>query len=130
MPRRAPRLFAALLVLPAAGCVRRVMTVESSPPGALVYLNGQEVGRTPLTRDFLWYGTYDVALRKEGYETRKARTRVIAPWWQIPPIDLLAELNPLRPTDRRRLTYTLTPSDQKADPAGLLGRAEQLRKRM
>ena len=106
------------------------MTVQSDPPGALVYLNGQEVGRTPLTRDFVWYGTYDVALRKEGYETRKAKTRVIAPWWQFPPIDLLAEFNPLRPTDRRTLSYTLTRSDRKADPAGLLDRAEQLRKRM
>ena len=39
--------------------------VQSDPPGALVYLNGEEVGRTPLAHDFLWYGNYDVELRSE-----------------------------------------------------------------
>ena len=28
------------------------MTIHSNPEGALVYLNDQELGRTPLTRDF------------------------------------------------------------------------------
>jgi len=58
----------ALLVLPlaAGGCVHRTLEVESNPPGALVYLNGEEVGRTPMRKEFLWYGTYDVQLRKEG----------------------------------------------------------------
>src|SRR5262245_38992736 len=52
-----------------AGCVRRTMTIESDPPGALVYMNNQEVGRTPVTREFIWYGFYDVQLRRDGYKT-------------------------------------------------------------
>src|SRR5688572_32912678 len=99
-------IFALALIAP-IGCVRRSLTVTSDPPGALVHLNGQEFGRTPVTRDFTWYGTYDVDLRKEGYQTRQTRGKVIAPWWQWVPFDLAAELFPL--TDRRQLHYALEP---------------------
>jgi len=119
-------LIAMLLALLFTGCVRRSLTVKSDPPGALVYLNGVEVGRTPMTRDFTWYGTYDVVLRKEGYETLKKRGKVIAPWWQWVPIDLFAEMLPL--TDKRELHYTLAPTTQEAiDPQVMLDRAEALR---
>lgn len=93
----------------ATGCVgvRRELTVESDPPGALVYLNGDEVGRTPVTKEFIYYGTVDVNLRKDGYKTLSARPRVWAPLWQVPPIDLIAEAFPL--TDRHKVSYKLTP---------------------
>src|SRR5688500_2863957 len=97
-------LLLALTALHTVGCagVRRELTVESDPPGALVYLNGDEVGRTPMTREFTYYGTMDLQLRKDGYQTLSARPRVWAPLWQIPPIDLLAEAFPL--TDRHKLS--------------------------
>jgi hypothetical protein len=119
-------IAAALIFVCMSGCVRRQLTVTTDPPGALVSLNGQEFGRTPVTRDFTWYGTYDVQLRKEGYETRKTTGKVIAPWWQWVPIDLVAELFPL--TDKRELHYTLAPTTQEAiDPQVMLDRAETLR---
>src|SRR5438045_3252646 len=74
---RHPRWGILLLALSAAlgaGCVRRTLAVRSDPPGALVYLNGVEVGRTPVQRDFVWYGTYDVQVRKDGYDTIKAHS--------------------------------------------------------
>jgi hypothetical protein len=110
-----------------AGCVQRTMRVESDPPGALVYMNYQEVGRTPFERDFTWYGTYDVQVRQEGYEPLKTRTPVIAPWWQWPPFDLFAEFVPgLR--DERTIRYTLKPATtQPVEAEQILGRAEQLR---
>src|ERR1043165_4777491 len=61
------------LFVGAGGCVRRTLTVTTDPPGAVIYLNGVEAGRTPLERDFVFYGTYDVAVRKEGYETLKTK---------------------------------------------------------
>jgi hypothetical protein len=107
------------------GCVQRQLTVTSTPPGALLYLNGVEVGRTPLTRDFTWYGVYDVELRKDGYQTLKTTGDVKAPWWQWVPLDFFAEFFPL--TDRRSLSFAMTPQDPRAaDPATLLRRAEQL----
>lgn len=48
------------------GCVERLITVRSQPPGSLVYLNDEEVGRTPVTVPFKFYGTYDVRLEHEG----------------------------------------------------------------
>lgn len=122
------RIGIACLALLAMGCVRRSLTVTSSPSGALVYLNGQEVGRTPLTRDFTWYGTYDVQVRKEGYETLDTQTRIIAPIWQWPPFDLFAELVPFGLKDHQYRTYELKPAaTEPADPAQMLARAEQLR---
>jgi hypothetical protein len=118
-------VIALLIPLLLTGCVRRSLTVKSDPPGALVYLNGVEVGRTPMTRDFTWYGTYDVVLRKEGYETLKTRGEVIAPWWQWVPIDLAAELLPLH--DKRELAYTMKPyADTAFDPQLMLSRAERM----
>ena len=58
-----------------AGCgVERTLQVNSDPPGALVSLNGEEVGRTPMRKMFLWYGTYDLELRKDGYLTKSELT--------------------------------------------------------
>ncbi len=113
----------------AGGCVERVLHVESDPPGALVYLNGEEVGRTPVTREFLYYGTMDLRLRKDGYRPLEARPRVWAPLWQIPPIDLVAEAFPL--TDRHRLSYTLKPQPEgDIDKAALIDRANELGARL
>jgi PEGA domain-containing protein len=119
-------IAAAIIFVCVSGCVRRQLTVTTDPPGALVHLNGQEFGRTPVTRDFTWYGTYDVQLRKEGYQTQKTTGKVIAPWWQWVPFDLFAELFPL--TDKRELHYTLAPTTQEAiEPQVMLDRAEALR---
>ena len=74
------------------GCVRRTLTITTEPPQALVYLNDQEVGRSAVTVDFLWYGDYDVIIRKEGYQTLKTNWDIKAPWYQIMPLDFFAEV--------------------------------------
>lgn len=127
MRRRRYGLLTILLVAPlvVGGCVQRQLTVRSNPPGALLYLNGVEIGRTPLTRDFVWYGTYEVELRKPGYQTLKTTGEVKAPWWQWVPIDFFAELLPLR--DHQHLGFALRPQDPRAaNPQVLLKHAEQL----
>lgn len=120
--------FLPLLLL---GCVERTMTITSEPSGALVYLNGEEVGRTPLTRDFLWYGDYDVQVRHEGHETLDTHEWVVAPWWQWPPFDLVAEIMPIRLTDHRQLHYQLvetSPGD--VNPDQMLDRAAAMRSQL
>ena len=102
--------------------------MESEPAGALVYINGEEVGRTPLTHPFLYYGTMDLKLRKEGYETLEDRPRVWAPFWQIPPLDLITEAMSF--TDRHRLTYEMTPRQQDAEPEELVQRGTELRDKL
>ena len=120
------------LLAASQGCgVQRTLQIESDPPGALVYLNGNEVGRTPMRKNFLWYGTYDVELRKEGYETLVKPTPVWAPWWQVPPIDFLAELVPLPLEDKHAVEYRLKPTGmEQADPNAILRRAVAMRGRL
>ncbi len=74
-----------------AGCVRRTMTFKTVPEGATVKLNDQDVGQTPLTVDFTWYGDYDICYEKEGYQTVRTHKKLNPPWYQLPVIDLFAE---------------------------------------
>ncbi len=118
--------YSALVLLASAGCVEQVMTIRSDPPGALVSLNGQEVGRTPMTRDFVWYSNYDVTLRKEGYQTLKTSAKVYAPIWQWIPLDLVFEILPVRLRDTHELAFALKPEAlSESEPAAILARAEQ-----
>ncbi|MDB5305225.1 MAG: hypothetical protein JWM97_2774 [Phycisphaerales bacterium] len=126
---RKKMIAAVTMVALAGGCVQRTVTVRSSPPGALVYLNDQEVGRTPVKRTFKWYGTYDVELRLEGYDSVKTTAKVWAPWWQIVPLDLLTEALPL--TDNHDLDFTLhPPSAQEEEPELIVKRGQQLAKQL
>ena len=74
-----------------AGCVQRTITITSEPQGALVRLNDQEVGRTPVTVPFKFYGTYDVRLELDEYKPLWTKQPMKAPWWEAPGPDLVAE---------------------------------------
>lgn len=124
------RLGLAALAMALAGCgqVTRQMTLKSEPSGALVYLNGQEVGRTPCTVDFTWYGRYDVVLRREGSQTVKTTQDVPAPWWQWIPLDLVSEIVPGRKIDHHEYAFTLKPQLETGVPGSvLMDRAASLR---
>lgn len=72
-------------------CVERRMKITTRPSGALVIVNDEEVGVSPVTFSFLWYGDYDIMLRKPGYKTLKTHYRVNPPWYQYPVVDIVAE---------------------------------------
>jgi PEGA domain len=117
------------LMLICSGCeVQRSLTIQSNPAGALVYLNDQEIGRTPVTQYFKWYGTYDVELRKDGYESLRTTAKVWAPWWQVPPIDFIACFVPAQLEDHHDLSFTLhEPTARQLDPQRMITSAEKLR---
>jgi hypothetical protein len=124
-------MIAGAAALTLGGCVERTLTIQSNPPNALVFMNDEEAGRTPFTRPFVWYGTYDVQVRKEGYETLKAATPVIAPWWQWVPFDFVAELIPVHLEDAHTVRYSLAPArPQLADPDALIQRGQRLREQL
>ena len=128
MPRRTS---ICLLVLLFTGCVEQTLTIQSDPPGALVYLNDQEVGRTPFTRNFTWYGDYDVEVRKDGYETIKTHQMIKTPLYLWPPFDLIAELQPTHVVDRRELFYKMQPEPlTPPEPGPVMSRAEELRSQL
>lgn len=115
-------------VLAASGCVRRTMTIDSQPDGAIVWLNDREVGRTPLDVDFLFYGDYDVRLVKEGYEPKLMSGVVRAPLWDTIPLDFFAEVVPINLHSRRELSYEL--DQREDDPDELKQRALEFRARI
>jgi hypothetical protein len=97
-----------LVVCALGGCVERTAKVETRPAGALVIVNDEEVGVSPVKFAFTWYGDYDIILRKPGYETVKTHYRMDAPWYEWSPIDIVTEtLIPVMFSDQ----HTLPPFD-------------------
>jgi hypothetical protein len=101
--------------------------VRTNPPGALVYVDNQQIGTTPCSVDFTYYGTREIRLVKPGYETLTVNQPIPAPWYQIPPLDFISEnLVPTKIRDNRTVSYNLSP--QLIVPTQqLLDRANQLR---
>ncbi len=90
------------------GCVRRTLTIETEPQGAVVTLNDEQIGPTPVSRDFTWYGDYDVVIRKAGHQTLHTNIVVKPPWYQLPPFDFFADvLWPGELQDRHHHGFTL-----------------------
>lgn len=113
--------------LPANGTVRRRLNVNSNPPGALVYVDNQQVGTTPCSIDFIYYGTREIRLIKPGFETLTVNQPIPAPWYEYVPLDFVSEnLTPTKIRDNRTVTYNLAP--QLVIPTQeLVDRANQLR---
>ncbi len=109
------------------GCVRRRLMVRTNPPGALVYVDNQQIGTTPCGVDFTYYGTREIRVVKSGYETLTVNQPIPTPWYQIPGIDFFSEnLVPWRIRDDRVVSFNLAPQ-RMVPPEELIGRAQQLR---
>ena len=127
-PRRRARRSVAChsSVLP-TGCVRRRVFVQSNPPGAMLFVDNQQIGTTPCSVDFTYYGTREIRLVKPGFETLTVNQPIPTPWYQVPPIDFVSEnLIPTNLIDHRSIAFNMqpqviVPTDQ------LLDRANQLR---
>jgi len=116
----------------AGGCLKRTISVTTEPPGALVWINDVEVGRTPLETDFTFYGNYDVRVRREGYEPIVTSAKAKRPIQEMPGIDLLAEAAPVRMHNVVRWHWNLVPLAEQAQSKeqaeqDLLARAGALR---
>ena len=110
-----------------AGCVERLITVKTEPAGAVVYLNDEEVGTSPVTVPFTWYGTYEVVVRRDGYETIRTARTADAPFYEWPGIDLISEcLLPFDIVDHHEWSFDLT-AQTPVDPNALIERAQVLR---
>ena len=127
--RALPLILAAALLAP-LGCARRTIEITSEPSGALVHLNDEQVGRTPVEVPVTFYGTYDVRLERPGREplwtTRRART----PWYEYPPIDLVAEAVGARTRIHWHFELEPATAPDDIDPDALDARARELRERV
>ncbi|MCC7083659.1 MAG: PEGA domain-containing protein [Pirellulales bacterium] len=116
-----------LTIAVSAGCVQRRMTVRSNPPGAMVYIDDYPIGATPVSTDFIYYGTRKVRLVKDGYETLTVYQPVKTPWYEWFGIDFFTEnIWPGEVRDERAYEYHMIPTVQVPNEQ-LVSRAQQLR---
>lgn len=109
------------------GCVERRYTIRTNPPGALVIANGEEIGRTPVSKSFTFYGDRDFTLMLDGYETRKVIQPVKSPWYDNLLTEFFSEnLLPMTVRDERTFDYDLKPAEVPSTNQ-LLARGEALR---
>jgi hypothetical protein len=116
-----------ILGLSQPGCVRRRLTVRTTPPGAQVFVDDQEIGTTPCSAAFTYYGTRKITVMKEGYRTETLYQRIHPPWYELPPLDFFVEnLVPREIRDERVVDVQLVP-EEIVPPQRLLERAQSLR---
>jgi hypothetical protein len=111
------------------GCVERKLTINTKPQGALVLLNDEEIGLSPVTISFEWYGDYNVRITKEGYETLNTHRELKSPWYDQFPFDFFAMLNPKRTVDSFEWTFELAPQKQLTTEE-LIRDAEELKEQL
>ncbi len=113
-----------------AGCVERKLTINTKPQEALVVLNDEEIGTSPVTVSFEWYGDYWVRISKEGYETLNTHRPLKGPWYDSFPFDFFAQIiSPDRIVDSYEWTFELEPKKQ-ISREQLIQNAEKLKEQL
>ena len=94
-----------------SGCVERRYTLRTNPPGAQVIVNGEEIGPTPVSRSFTYYGDREITLMLDGYQTQTVIQPIKAPWWDNLLTEFFTEnFIPYTFRDERVYDYQLTPT--------------------
>jgi hypothetical protein len=98
-----------LVAVTACGCgsVQRELTIKTQPTGAVVYLNDEEIGTSPVTVGFNWYGDYRIRASLDGREMLNTHRNLPAPWYDYFPFDFARLLWPAKTTDRYEWTFEL-----------------------
>lgn len=115
------------LAIGQTGCVKRRYTIRTDPPGATVIVNNEEIGRTPVSRSFVYYGDRDITLIRDGYKTQRLIQPIKAPWFDNLLTEVFTEnFIPMTLRDERAFVYKMEP-DSVPPYSEVLGRAEGLR---
>lgn len=119
-----------LLLLSATGCVERRMTIRTNVDnqgGALVSIDDQEVGYSPVSTGFTYYADREIRLIKDGHETVTLIQPVKAPWWDSLLVEFFVEnLWPFTIRDDREFKYELPPTAA-VSTGEVIQRGQQLR---
>ncbi len=127
-------VLAATLLLSLCACVERRLRVATDPPGALIRINGREVGVSPLTWSFEHYGT--ILIEAELPDRAPARRVFVLkrPGYQYPVVDFFADVAaPWTIRDDHAVMLALPPKRELtedevvAEIAGLTERAARAR---
>jgi hypothetical protein len=119
-----------LISIMMSGCVERQLTINTVPSGALIELNDEQIGLSPVTVNFNWYGDYNVTVRKEGFETLKTHRELKGPWYDKFPFDFFAQiLSPKKIVDKYEWSFELEPKKE-VNREQLLQDAQNLKENM
>ncbi len=130
-------LLLSALAVALTGCVERKVTIGSDPSGALVQLNGVEIGRTPVTVPFTWQGDYELYLRYEKNVGTPEAPKIVryylhthkqttTPWFDIIPIDLFTAVLPI-PFNQEEVWAFPIPEVKEPADADLIERARGMK---
>jgi PEGA domain len=109
------------------GCVERRYTIRTNPPGALAVVNGEEIGPTPVSKSYTYYGDREITLMLDGHQTQTVIQPINAPWYDNYLTEFFTEnILPFTVRDEREFNYQMTPTALPTQN-DLLSRAEALR---
>ena len=122
-------LYVVCLLCVLAGCVERKLSIKSDPPNADVYIDGEKVGETPCEITFTFYGTRQITIEKDGYNTISKMVEIPAPPYEIFPADFIFEvLVPARISDTKNFNYVLVEEViEESDEKAIFQRAKALK---
>ena len=110
-----------------SGCVRRRMTVRTNPPNAMVYIDRQPIGLTPVSTAYTYYGTRHFEIVKDGYRTEKFLRKFNPPWYELPGLAFVTEtLYPFETRDERIIDVQLSP-EQAVPTETIIANGQELR---
>ena len=90
------------------GCVERRLFIRTDPPGALVRVNGDEIGNSPVDWRFYYYGKVRVEVEHPGYFAMSEIIDLKAPWYQYPVADFVSDvLTPARVRDDHQVVFSM-----------------------
>ena len=128
------------IIFVSAGCVTRTITVKTNPSNALVYIDNELEGESPVTIPFTYYGTRKIMIEKRDgdgrltHERMTAFEKIRAPVYEWFPLDFFSEMVwPREIEDDHILSYDLVklnPPPIKEQQEKLLKNAEELRQRV
>lgn len=115
MKRSLVLLLSCILVLISTGCVRRVVTINSQPQGADIYLDRKLIGQTPYQHEFLHYGGHHLELIKENHANLRTTLELKGPFYERFPLVIFSELLiPWEILDTHLVSYKLRKGESKA----------------
>ncbi len=133
-------LILVTIIFTFSGCVTRSITVKTEPSNALVYIDDELIGESPVTMPFTYYGTRKIMIERKDedgvltHERTIAFEKIKAPMYEVFPLDFFSELVwPFKLKDDQVLSYNLDalePLSIKEKQEKVLKNAEELRQRV
>ena len=133
-------LILVAIIFAFSGCVTRSLTVKTNPGNALVYIDNELIGESPVTIPFTYYGTRKIMIERKDEDGVLTHERTItfekikAPAYEVFPLDFFSEiLWPRELKDDHVLSYNLVelePLSIKERQEKVLKNAEELRQRV